>query len=116
MVYGTRTVNLDATMEFNDIQCGLKAVITFGPTKKKGWFRKQQGTLDEVKGEITHGEMNVSNIEGSWLQGLRFNGLEYWNIDTHRPQFHLFVDNPLPSDWRFREDLLWLGRGQIKPA
>lgn len=48
MVYGTRTVNLDATMEFNDVQCGLKAVITFGPAKKKGWFRKQQGTLDGV--------------------------------------------------------------------
>ena len=116
MIYGTRTVNLDADMEFTDLQCGLKAVISFGPAKKKGWFRKQQGTLDQVFGQITHGEMEVSNIEGSWLEGLRFNGLEYWNIDTHRPSFHYFVDNPLPSDWRFREDLIWLGRGQIKPA
>lgn len=40
MVYGNRTVNLnsDVPMEFEDLQCGLKARVSFGPERKKGWI------------------------------------------------------------------------------
>lgn len=31
-----------------------------------------------------------------------------WNINKDIPTFLLHSLNPLPSDWRFREDLIWL--------
>jgi len=36
--------------------------------------------------------------------------VEYWNVatDVPRRQRILFSEEVLPSDWRFREDLIWL--------
>lgn len=31
-----------------------------------------------------------------------------WDITRDVPEMVVPIENPLPSDWRFREDLIWL--------
>jgi hypothetical protein len=51
-----------------------------------------------------------SKITGSWLKGLQFDGKEYWNIDKYEPSWIKPSAHVLPSDGRYREDLIWLFR------
>jgi hypothetical protein len=54
----------------------------------------------------------IARVEGSWLREVRFNGELLWTLDQDVAYFqqHMFVEDPLPSDCRFREDLVWLTR------
>lgn len=52
----------------------------------------------------------LSEISGSYLDRLIFNNRIYWNIRETVPEFIRPVKSCLPSDGRFREDLIWLYR------
>jgi hypothetical protein len=52
----------------------------------------------------------LSYISGSWLGKLYFDNNQYWDIDEDIPTYIRPVLNCLPSDSRFREDLIWLYR------
>jgi hypothetical protein len=52
----------------------------------------------------------MSYISGNWLNNLEFDKVEYWNIDKHIPSWVKPSMNVIPSDSRFREDLIWLFR------
>jgi len=41
---------------------------------------------------------------------------EVWNIDKIKPHRYQPSGDPLPSDCRFREDLIWLKYGDYKNA
>ncbi|OMJ77984.1 hypothetical protein SteCoe_22305 [Stentor coeruleus] len=110
MVFGPRTVNWERVMLFED-NSGLTAMIKLGPKRKKTWFKKAIGKNDDFKGEIEQSGTKVCEITGSWLEGLSFNGIQAWDINRDLPVFHKFTINPLPSDWRYREDLIWLSKG-----
>ena len=56
----------------------------------------------------------VSTISGSWLGQLYFDNSKYWDIDEDIPTYIKPVYNCLPSDSRFREDLIWLYRSFYK--
>lgn len=67
----------------------------------------------------------VCQIEGSWIKNLVINGqevlypfyfIQIWNIDKMQPNVHTPIQNPLPSDPRFREDLIWLRYNNIEQA
>jgi len=113
-----------------------------------GLFRKQKTPIDALRGSIvqlrgpkpgtipavpaTHkapkvnpsakqlpaGHTLLSVIEGSWLDGVKFDGVEFWRKCVHRPFFlqHLPDDEVLPSDSRFRQDLQHLKRGDLEGA
>jgi hypothetical protein len=66
------------------------------------------------KGKVKDGNL-VGFIEGSWVDGVTIDGREMWNPDVARFAF-LLVKDPLPSDFRFREDMLWLRLGNIANA
>lgn len=57
-------------------------------------------------------------IEGSWLRSLNIGGKKYWDIDGDLPlrQTPTLGNSVLPSDWRYREDLLWLKYDYMKIA
>ena len=55
--------------------------------------------------------MHISEISGSWLGHLHIDDKEYWNIDKHNPLIPYPHPNPLASDSRYREDLVWLLKG-----
>ncbi|OMJ72247.1 hypothetical protein SteCoe_29357 [Stentor coeruleus] len=116
MIFGSRTVNWAHEMTFEDQKNGLTATISFGPKRKKSWFKKAIGKNDDFTGEIQCKGNKLCEITGSWLEGLSFDGVKEWDSNVHTPVFHKFVVNPLPSDWRYREDLVWLAKGNSEIA
>lgn len=62
------------------------------------------------KNNIFSGDDILSTISGSWLGKLYFDNNQYWDIDEDIPSYIRPVLNCLPSDSRFREDLIWLYR------
>ena len=55
-----------------------------------------------------HNKNIVSEITGSWLEEILFDGKAYWNIkDSVSPQIYP-DEKPLKSDSRYREDKIWL--------
>ena len=116
MIFGSRTVNWENQMVFEDLKNSIQATIVFGPKKKKSWFTKAVGKHDDFAGEIVCDGTKVTEIEGSWIEGLSFDGVRMWDSNVHRPVFHKFMANPLPSDWRYREDLVWLAKGNSEIA
>jgi hypothetical protein len=58
----------------------------------------------------------VAKIEGSWLENLYIDGKKYWDVDEQTPSRQLPIVEKedgfiCPSDWRYREDLIWLKYG-----
>lgn len=52
----------------------------------------------------------LTTCSGSWLDKVYFEDKKYWDIDTDIPSWIRPVDYPLPSDGRYREDIIWLYR------
>jgi len=53
------------------------------------------------------------NIQGSWIKALIIDDKKYWNIKMNIISPQLPVSNPLPSDARYREDLIWLYKEEL---
>ena len=53
---------------------------------------------------------------GAWLTHIKFGKDKYWDIDDLRPFDVRRVNNPLPSDSRFRIDLIALEHGAMEKA
>ena len=60
--------------------------------------------------EIKDIKEHICDITGSWLTNLIIDGQEYWHIDKMEPMLPYPIPNSLPSDPRYREDLIWLRR------
>lgn len=58
----------------------------------------------------------VCVVEGSWLSHVNMAGRRYWAIHRDRPDRWQPVPDPLPSDSRYRQDLVVLGSGDMKGA
>lgn len=59
-------------------------------------------------------DKKICDITGSWIEKICFNKKVYWSFDKTEEYIshqQFFVENPLPSDCRFREDLIWLFYG-----
>lgn len=53
----------------------------------------------------------MSRVEGSWLEFIAFDGVPYWEIGKLDPIKPIKTEDPLPSDCRFREDIVYLAMG-----
>ena len=55
----------------------------------------------------------ICKVEGSWLENCIIHKTKYWDIEKDVPmrQIPLITNEVLPSDWRYREDLIWLKYG-----
>jgi hypothetical protein len=51
----------------------------------------------------------ICEIQGSWLKNLIIGEKVYWDIEAE-------IENVAPSDWRFREDLIWLKYNYMRIA
>ena len=86
-------------------------------------FGKHQ-ELPKDLSKLSDMKTKVADFSGNYLRILVINGKTYWDFETHEitrqiPQVN--ADAPsrgivLPSDWRFREDLIWLKYGFQKIA
>ena len=51
------------------------------------------------------------------MRQLLIDSHKYWDIDEDYPErYKPALDYVLPSDWRYREDLIWLKYGYMKIA
>ena len=75
--------------------------------EKKIYDWKHPSKIKDIKD--MHGDP-ICKIEGSWLRNITFDSKEYWKMldPTIKPHPQLGSKCPLPSDWRYREDLIWL--------
>jgi hypothetical protein len=90
------------------------------PIKKersvKSYFSRDSEDITEFK-ELKDKKEEICKIEGSFLKKCIIGGEEFWNVDNILPKRHLPVmDYVLPSDFRYREDLIWLLRDYQKIA
>lgn len=129
MVMGTRIVYFTGEMKFIDKANALKAVVLFDSGKTEGMFasRKKGCKRDQFEGilyrwdtmadkqkkvkklkELKDIESPICQITGSWLHNIKFGEETYWTIDEVMPTGIWYAARVLPSDWRFREDLLWI--------
>ena len=102
----------------------LKAVIKFAGNKNKindfeGYIQnfnfpknyKFDVIAENKYAKSKTAKLNVlSNIKGSWLDCLYFDDKIYWNVNDEIPETVSTIKYPIPSDGRFREDLIWVYR------
>lgn len=59
----------------------------------------------------------ICEIEGNWLRHIKIGGKKYWDIDEDFPdRYKPALEGVCPSDWRYREDLIWLKYNYMKIA
>lgn len=58
----------------------------------------------------------VSKIYGSWLEAIYWDNTRYWDIEKLDPAVIVRATTPLPSDCRFRTDLIELANGDLEKA
>mmetsp|Transcript_47505 Transcript_47505/g.54691 ORF Transcript_47505/g.54691 Transcript_47505/m.54691 type:complete len:586 (+) Transcript_47505:151-1908(+) len=127
IVFGDRIVNWSGQFNAHDVTNNVKAHVSIGPEKKGGLFKKQKGKTDDLTGFIYTPDAKdfigkdpapsgkqLEDMSGSWLSNLKIGDETYWDIERDVPSRHLPDEIPLPSDVRYREDVIWLLRGNEK--
>ncbi|KAJ0400970.1 hypothetical protein P43SY_008773 [Pythium insidiosum] len=117
VLFGERVVELTGTAKFTNSKHHLTADVDFDANN--GFLSKSQA--DDIKGQIIStargaAKHPVSILSGSWLSHLQFDGKVYWHVESEPAFAHVPVSDPLPSDSRFREDLVALKKGDIALA
>lgn len=133
-MYKKRTVNFADVMTVRDDRNGIYAELVFNPDQRKGftsyfWSSKTRAdyfegvicTYDDIHYKKRRNTKNAPNdylakIEGHWLEEMRVGGEQYWHIDEFKPYAYRERKDPLPSDARYREDLVCLKFGDIPEA
>mmetsp|Transcript_3905 Transcript_3905/g.4289 ORF Transcript_3905/g.4289 Transcript_3905/m.4289 type:complete len:461 (-) Transcript_3905:453-1835(-) len=136
VMWGDRTISWAGVMQFFDHSEGTKATIEFDHGRSKGLFSRRSAKIDSVAGSIYYPkkaginkdewkdwedwrkniQTELTEIRGSWIDNLVIGDQELWNIDSHEPQRQTTITIPLPSDCRYREDLIWLKRKNLEYA
>jgi len=143
MLLGDRTCYYNGVAKFEDPKNKVKAIVKMGcgTEKKSGFFGGTKKRHDQFEGKIYYYDPSATKVEsknqqdedkedlkyadldkeitpisGSFLENLKFGDTEFWHIDKVKPAAYKPTENPLPSDVRFREDLVWLKYGNMKHA
>eukprot|EP01022_Parablepharisma_sp_SALTPOND_P028751 TRINITY_DN71638_c0_g1_i1.p1 TRINITY_DN71638_c0_g1~~TRINITY_DN71638_c0_g1_i1.p1 ORF type:complete len:480 (+),score=42.77 TRINITY_DN71638_c0_g1_i1:187-1626(+) len=137
LVFGETHLLLKGCQMMHDRKNKIKVAVFYDFGEKKGLFSsKKTETKDRIEGIIyvpkegatpsTGNERRISDladikteiarIKGSWFDCISINDVNYWHIDKIMPLNIKLPTNPLPSDCRFREDLIWLRKGNIPHA
>eukprot|EP00295_Goniomonas_pacifica_P017541 CAMPEP_0175845576 /NCGR_PEP_ID=MMETSP0107_2-20121207/22300_1 /TAXON_ID=195067 ORGANISM="Goniomonas pacifica, Strain CCMP1869" /NCGR_SAMPLE_ID=MMETSP0107_2 /ASSEMBLY_ACC=CAM_ASM_000203 /LENGTH=459 /DNA_ID=CAMNT_0017160147 /DNA_START=42 /DNA_END=1421 /DNA_ORIENTATION=+ len=103
------------TVTLSDEANGLSCDLEFAPDPQ---LPSDFVVGDIVKAPASEGEEPevVASVEASWLGFVDIDKKRYWDIhsfERHPPQP---AENPLPSDSRFRRDLILLKEGDLEAA
>ena len=97
VMWGDRITELVGEMEFTDKQNSLSCVLKFNPNLKTGVesLFQSRTVSDHVRGEIVNSKTgNVLAVaEGSWLDGLAFDGTPFWEMHRDIPSRVVEVGN-----------------------
>jgi hypothetical protein len=132
LMKGDRTFDYLGGMKVSDYENNIHTDIIFNPDKK-GWFKRmfsssQKTTHDFFEGVICDSDtfsfkdnknteiekvekdMEIQvyhKIDGNWTDSLKIDEVEVWN-KQYKYLTLQYINNPLPSDCRFRTDLIAL--------
>jgi len=132
MLFDDKTNNNKAIIMYNrqsSEKSSLKRLYlqVFGKADDIGGFiylkKSCSATLTQEHVDLIKNEKDIDDIDyifayitGKWLSTLKISGVEYWKREDAQnlyPQiWHVPLADPLPSDWRYREDLIYLWRGE----
>lgn len=145
VTFGQRTINFEGVAFIFDPKNDLFCELHFNPDKKGligGLFSKQKTQKDFYSGQIVKITQSASkklakitdyskfpglkekediveikgNVEGIWHENCDVDSRNYWRLRDF-PPFPLDIErNPLPSDSRFREDIIVWKTGDVKKA
>lgn len=139
ILFGERIIEYLGTIDFRDEQNGLACDLVINPNDQKlfsSFFSsKKKVPTDYIRGEIVRVK-NPENLKkpkaklletdyevlckvmGSWLSCIEFDGERFWEWNDSKLKIYVpvKVDNPLPSDSRFREDCKYLAQGDLETA
>ncbi|KAG6615849.1 oxysterol binding family protein [Phytophthora cinnamomi] len=113
ILFGDRVVEIVGSSRFEDAANRLGGELNFDANSS--FLKKSQS--DDIKGCIYPAKVRksakhaVATVNGSWLSHLQFDGKTYWHVESEPAFEHTPVDNPLPSDVRYREDIIALKNG-----
>jgi len=128
-LYGQRFIYFYDHMKFEDTDNNLKAVIAFANSTKELKKKRKHDIYGKIfKYNYTQKDLEkpfyiesipfkpfpaknedvISEITGSWLENIQFDGKVAFSIKESTPPPLNPSDNPLPSDSRYREDKIWL--------
>lgn len=122
VIYGKTKLKLNDNFYFYYPNENLKSLIEIGDNKHNNYDQLIGGIYkNSVKiqnyinfeNEIftnLNQEKRICRISGSWVNSILWDGIEFWNCKLKCYKMHMILD-VLPSDWRFREDLLWIAYG-----
>lgn len=130
IIFGERLLKFSDKMCIIDEKYKLKGFVEIGKKIKKGkWANNTTDTLQgliyvydpkkskpiEIQKKKVYNRFKESEAievlaraEGKITVGLEWDGVEYWSFHNFVASRQLPVKNPLPSDCRFREDILWM--------
>eukprot|EP00828_Plagiopyla_frontata_P046542 TRINITY_DN82_c0_g1_i5.p1 TRINITY_DN82_c0_g1~~TRINITY_DN82_c0_g1_i5.p1 ORF type:complete len:505 (+),score=74.81 TRINITY_DN82_c0_g1_i5:1335-2849(+) len=117
LLYGTRSLDLVDTFTIYDNQNDLQCQIKF--YDGGGLFSKRLHKTDYFEGsiaKISSQNQSLCKVEGSWLEYMKFDGVTYWDLEKIRPLKLIQTEIPLPSDCRYREDLIYLAQKNLQLA
>lgn len=89
-------------------------IYTYDPSKHKAYGENFKNVQDSFKAKDK--VKQLCTIDGSVFDAVDFSGAQYWDFDSHRVERALPIEHPLPSDFRFREDIAWLEHGNKEQA
>ncbi len=127
IIYGTTKMTLEDNFYFCYPQQNLKCLVQIGDSKNHK-FDKLSGGIYKLNEEIKninkfekeiffkiHKQSLISEISGCWTSVINWDGNDVWHNKMKCYKMHMVFD-ALPSDWRFREDLLWIAYGNCQYA
>ena len=71
----------------------------------RGFITQNKQLVKNQKRSVYRSKEIISYLEGYWIEEIMFDGKNYWDIETIQDEKVIPVQNPLPSDSRFRTDL-----------
>jgi len=128
ILFGERVFEYFGTCKFVYPAHHLRIDVQINPDAgMMKWLRGKSTPSDTVRGEIyrqlpsSNDKEVLSKLEGSWLGSIEFDGKRYWSIDEMSEPQRIFPKKAvesvtLPSDARYREDLIHLASGDIEAA
>ena len=119
-VFGDRTLHFEGTLNVEDKENKLRCLSFLNDKKAKSTivgmlykYKSQLIKLPQSMMEIKDIDSEIAVLEASITKGGSFNSIPYWNDETIKFAKVSYTKSPLPSDWRFREDLIWLTKGRL---
>jgi hypothetical protein len=139
ILFGDRIIEYLGTIDFRDEQNGLSCDLVINPNDQKlfsSFFSsKKKVPTDYMRGEIVRFKNKedikkprakvsdsdyavLCKVQGSWLSCIEFDGERYWEWNDSKLKIYtpIPVEDPLPSDSRFREDCKYLAKGDLETA